>query len=172
MSNVRTETFFDFLPKIMQKIQPGYYAVRREGGVSGEIDFFRVSLPETGQYAGTYKVQTQHGENLLNALIVWPEGHWKCKRGPDGRRGSDLRSRTEVVRGYVQTVLLEALPDLFEAALLYSEEKGVCWRCNTDLTLERSRFYSIGPDCEEKAQWFIMEQIMRKGFFEHHEVEL
>jgi uncharacterized protein DUF6011 len=170
--SVQQETFIEFLPKIIDKIRPGYYAVRRDGGMSADIDFFRVSTPDAGNYRGTYKVQTQHSDHLLNALIVWPEGHWKVKRDEDGNRRRDLEGRTEVLRPYIRRVMLDALPNLFDAALLYAVAKNRCWRCNAALTDADSRFYSIGPECRGKADWFYMEQIMRKGFFEHSEVDL
>jgi hypothetical protein len=152
--------FEEFLPKMREKFRaPGRYAVRR--GNSSVIDFFKVSIPKYGQYNGAWLVKTQHGPTYLDALVVWPDWHWRFRREP-----------IQYFRPYVRQVMLDGLPDVLGAALLYAEEKQVCVRCGHDLTDDESRWYLIGPECEQIWTDFKMRQIMTKGFFEHSEVEL
>jgi hypothetical protein len=58
---------------------------------------------------------------------------------------------TNIRRSEYRTVLqriLDAEPA--QAAILYGQTLGHCWKCNRTLTDELSRKLGIGPDCRAK----------------------
>jgi hypothetical protein len=124
-----------FVDGLIDFIDSGYYAVRRQEG--DPITFMRIARPKTGKAAGAIKVQTQHGPALETRAIKWPSGRWSVF--------------TDTILD--STMLLVA--DTQTAAMLYAEKIGRCMRCNTELTDDRSRHYGIGPDCEKVWTWVI-----------------
>jgi hypothetical protein len=118
---------------LIDMVPDGYYAVQAESGA--HIDFLRISRPKKKQYAGTTKVQTQHGPNLDVEAVLWPKGNWSVYK-----------------HGIVDMLML-LVTDHHGAAVRYAEKKGRCMRCTADLTDKRSRHYGIGPECEMKSGW-------------------
>jgi hypothetical protein len=122
---------------LIEMVPDGYYAVQAESGA--HIDFLRISRPKKRQYAGTTKIQTQHGPNLDVEAVLWPSGQWSIYK-----------------RGVIDMLML-LVADSHTAARRYATKKGRCMRCTADLTDRRSRHYGIGPECEKARPWAIEE---------------
>lgn len=118
---------------LIDLVPNGYFAVQKEAGA--HIDFLRISRPVKKQYAGTVKVQTQHGPSLDIEAVLWPSGKWS------------------VYKWGVVDMLMLLVSDFHTAAKRYASKKGCCMRCTADLTDKRSRHYGIGPECELKDGW-------------------
>lgn len=123
------------LASLMEPIRDGYYATQLEDGA--KINFLRISRPKhrrsgKAHWAGSVKIQTQHGPRLENAAALWPEGRWWI---------GDNR---------VIEMLMLLVVDQSGCAMRYARELGRCCRCNAELTDERSRHYGIGPECEKQ----------------------
>lgn len=110
-------------------VPDAYFAVRPDANVP--FTFVRVSTPTRGKWKGTRKVQTQHGPNLELAAARFPSGKWS------------------IYRDSVLDAMLLIVTDPLGAAMTYAHEIEKCCRCNTQLTDDRSRWYGIGPDCEQ-----------------------
>lgn len=130
---------------LIDLVPSGYFAVQTESGA--HIDFLRISRPTKKQYAGTTKVQTQHGPNLDVEAVLWPSGKWSVYK-----------------RGVIEMLML-LVADIHTAAVRYAEKMHTCMRCNAELTDPRSRHYGIGPECELKMGygWVIEEKDERAG---------
>lgn len=120
----------------LEGLREGYFATRQDS--TRPYTFLRVSLPKKGQFKGSLKVQTVHGSgmgvSLKLALVIYDFG-------------------TEKQRVYwhnmsIEDDLLLVCVDQRGSALAYAEAMGRCMRCNAELTDDRSRWYSIGPECE------------------------
>lgn len=120
---------------LLDGVPEGRYAVRVEEG--SPWTFLRLSRPNRGRYKGTTKVQTQHGPNYDLAWVAWPSG------------------RISVYKYTVEEAILLTIANYREAARQYGRELGRCSRCGLELTDERSRHYSIGPECEKYWPWMI-----------------
>lgn len=125
--------------ELLEKVPDGYFAVREEEG--SPITFLRVSRPTYGMKKDCLKIQTQHAEALDEKWIRWPDG------------------RIYVYSRTIEEVMLILITSYKEAARLYGKELGKCARCNTELTDARSRWLSIGPDCETYWPWFVLERL-------------
>lgn len=121
--------FMDLLKKVPQ----GYFAVREEEG--SPITFLRVSVPARGKMVGRIKVQTQHGANLDTKWILEPDG------------------TINIFSGTIEETMLLLITNYRESAMLYAQELGRCARCNVELTVERSRWLTVGPECEKYWPW-------------------
>lgn len=116
-------------------IKPG-----REGRFAVQADtntpyvFFRITTPKSGQFAGSLKVQTQHGPDFKLALVVWP----------------GVEQRVTVYNKSVEDDLLLVCVDPNGGKIAYGRELHHCGICGKELTDERSRWYGIGPDCETR----------------------
>lgn len=134
---VTVDPRLEMVKALIDLVPNGYYAVQREAGA--HIDFLRISRPTKKQYAGTIKVQTQHGSGYGRRLdveaVLWPSGKWS------------------VYKSGVIDMLLLLVADQHTAAVRYAEKLGCCMRCTADLTDRRSRHYGIGPECETKPGW-------------------
>ena len=131
---------------LIDQIPHGYFAVQKESGAA--IDFIRISRPKPGaktRFAGSTKFQTQHGPRLEVAGVLWPSGQFSIY---------DHR---------LPELLLQVVADYRSCAMLYAEKIGQCMRCNAELTDDRSRFYGIGPECENYWTWAIEAVAERKG---------
>ena len=122
---------------MLARIPEGYYALDLGEG----LRFIRVSRPTRGDYAGTMKVQTIHGQSLR---LVW------------------LLRRTGTMSVYdrsfdIEAHILTLIADHKKAAWEYAKKIGKCARCNTRLTDPRSRHYGIGPECEKHWPEYIDE---------------
>jgi hypothetical protein len=119
---------------LIDLVPDGYYAVQSYEG--GHVDFLRISRPKKRQYAGSIKVQTQHGgfgDGKFNVRAAF----W-------------LGSKTlSVYYEPIVDMLLLLVADHQSAAVRYAEKASRCLRCNAKLTDERSRHYHIGPECEK-----------------------
>lgn len=97
--------------------------------------FMRVSRPKKNRLAGSIKVQTQHSDILSDFAILWPSG--------------SLSERAQSKK--IEQCLLALVSDHQSACLRYAAKINKCCCCNKALTDERSRWYGIGPDCEQKS---------------------
>lgn len=118
-----------FVKGMLDQVKDGYFAVQRDE--TEPLSFVRISTPKTGRYKGGRKIQTQHSEELILRAMLWPSGRWST------------------YIGFNVEQLLLVIADSEYAAITYGREIGRCCRCNAVLTDERSRFYSIGPECEK-----------------------
>ena len=122
---------------IVNMIKPGRYAVIVDIENNDEYIFFRVSRPEKGNDAGTFKVQTQHGEYFTTRLKY------------DANNNLIIQN-SRPIRGYSLAELITLIVlDQRKAALDYGEKAKVCCCCGRNLTDDRSRHYRIGPECEK-----------------------
>lgn len=121
----------------------GYYAAQLDS--TRPYTFFRINRPKSGKLKGAFKVQTQHGPELMLALVIYDE------------------SRLYWHNMSIEDELLLVAIDPNAAAICYSEELKRCMRCNTELTDERSRWFGIGPECTK--HWPHIEPMVedRKG---------
>lgn len=124
----------------------GRYAVRPDSDTP--YTFFRISRPKSGLLKGTLKVQTQHSESYKLTMVVYSEERVVVY---DTRRDEQLKL---------------VLVDPNGAGIAYGRELGRCMRCGKELTDERSRWYSIGPECEKHAPHIIDIVNDSRGSFE------
>lgn len=130
------------LKGLFSVVPTGYFAVQGEES----LVFIRVSQPKSGVYKGTTKIQTQHSDDLIDRVWIWPSGQWKVKSP------------------WIIDVLMVLVVDYQTAAMRYAHEIGKCMRCNKALTDERSRHYGIGPDCEQVWTWVIPTVDEQRGY--------
>lgn len=95
--------------------------------------FIRVARPKTGKQAGNLILQTQHSDFYKPLLTIYPTG------------GVYFWQQSEKL----DMALMMIAADPFTSAINYGRELGCCSRCARELTDERSRYYSIGPECEK-----------------------
>jgi hypothetical protein len=102
-------------------VPAGRYAVRSATG-NNDLDFFRVTRPEEGPWAGRTFVKRVIG------------GH-----------------EDTPVRGAEARKALQAIVDagITEAGILYGQEVGCCFKCHIHLTRSYSRAMGYGPDCAD-----------------------
>lgn len=114
---------------MLLNVPAGRYAVRPDS--NSKHRFFRISRPKTGNMKGSFKVQTQHGEDYKLAMVIWPSGSltWYNMSIED-----DLALVVVNTNG---------------AAIEYGQVIGRCCRCGKELTDDRSRYFGIGPECEK-----------------------
>lgn len=152
-----TDPKTNMIKGLIDSLPDGYYAAQLAEGEP--VTFMRVSRPKRGTFSGTVKVQTIHGENLMNAWVLWPSG--KVSIYSRDREG-------------IKDALLLLLTDYRNAALRYAQLIGKCCRCNMRLTDDHSRHYGIGPICDKIWEWIIVlvdekndgksfEQLRREG---------
>lgn len=139
----------DLLKGMIDLVPDGYYAVQM-GDDETHLDFLRLKRPKSGTktYGGSLKVQTQHGPALELAAVLWGgSGKWS------------------VYKASVVDMLLKVVTDHHGCAERYGQKLGRCMRCNCELTDDRSRYYGIGPECEQKSgwEWAIATMDERKG---------
>lgn len=138
------------LKALIGVVPPGYYAVHPIDSENEEdYTFFRLSIPKSGVYKGCTKVQTQHSDDLIDRVYIWPSGRWTVKSNA------------------VLDDLLLLVTDHHTAARKYAEKIGRCMRCNKALTDDRSRHYGIGPDCEQVWTWVIPTVDEELGYHYH-----
>lgn len=122
--------------ELLNFVPEGYYAVQLDS--ESPLTFLRLIRPKRGKFAGTTKVQTQHGPNLDLAFVVWPD------------------NRVSVYKASSEESILLMISDYQGSARRYAQKIGKCCRCNAPLTDERSRHYGIGPECEQHWPWMIV----------------
>jgi hypothetical protein len=130
----------DMILGLLGMVPDGYYAVTPEDGA--EVTFMRLKRPKHGRQKGCVKVQTQHGPRLTDRWIFFP--------------GSD-RVWLDRSMPQIEDKMLLLIADWRSATKRYATLKGKCCRCNTDLTVKRSRHYKCGPECETHLSWLIEE---------------
>jgi hypothetical protein len=124
---------------MIDQLETGYYAVQADP-MHPHIDFVRVSRMDkearvNSRWRGAVKVQTIHAEDLIERWAYWPD-----------------RDLIYIGNNKIEDILLRLLANKRAAMRLYAEEIGRCCRCNTQLTDERSRHYSFGPECEKHLE--------------------
>ena len=128
----------ELLKGMIDLLPDGYFAVQKEEGAT--VTFLRISRPKKNQYAGSIKVQTQHGPRFEVAAAYW--------------------TATKTFSVYSHSVIepmMLVVTDYKSAALRYARIIEKCCRCNSPLTDTRSRHYGIGPECEQHWPWVIEE---------------
>jgi len=119
---------------MVEHMREGRYAVEiKLPGKPTDWVFIRVSRPTHGQKKGCLVLQTQHSDYYKMLLQVYPSGH----------------IYTAQYNEKLDMALMMVAADPFTAAINYGRELGCCSRCARKLTDERSRYYSIGPECEK-----------------------
>lgn len=135
---------------MVEAMREGRYAV--EVALPGQHKdwvFVRVSRPTRGKKAGCLVLQTQHSDYYKPLLIIYPSGSvWFAQRGEK-----------------LDMALMMIAADPFTSAMNYGRELGCCSRCARELTDERSRHYSIGPECERHWPEIINYVNETKGVF-------
>lgn len=118
---------------MVEAMREGRYAVEVTlPGQHKDWVFVRVSRPTRGKKAGCLVLQTQHSDYYKTLLVIFPSGSvWFAQRGEK-----------------LDMALMMIAADPFTSAMNYGRELGCCSRCARELTDERSRHYSIGPECE------------------------
>lgn len=119
------------LVTLLGGIKDGRYAWRPDADT--RWTFVRITRPKTGEYAGAIKVQTQHGPNLKDRMKVYPDGG----------------GRFDKANHWLERVIIGICMDASQAAIDYGRELEQCCRCGTKLTDDRSKHYTIGPECEK-----------------------
>lgn len=115
--------------EMIKTLRDGRYAVRPDSNTP--YMFIRVTRPKRGNHRGALKIQTQHSEAYKDCIIIWPSG------------------QVSVYDKRVDERLLLLVVDPVTASRNYGKELGRCCSCGRELTDERSRWYSIGPECEK-----------------------
>ena len=132
--------------KIMEEGKQSYYAARVDD--NSPYEFFRISRPVKGKWAGVLKIQTIHGDKLEMFLVIRPDGsHWAVEH---------KRTRFE-------EALTMVVVDPRYAQKKFGEIKRRCCNCGKGLTDDRSLWYGIGPECEQFRQDIIALVIDEKG---------
>lgn len=135
-------------PMLLDIIPTGYYALRLD---DEQHTFIRISRPTKGALAGGIHVQTQHSEGLVSRVIIIPGRQWRF----------NMRRR---VNGVDIVDYLKLLITTHRAAAMeYGSLLDQCCKCNKALTDERSRWYSIGPECEKHNSDYMTEVIDVRG---------
>lgn len=116
--------------------------------------FFRVSRPNKGKRNGKFCVDTQHSDNYRTAFEIDPNGTL--------RKFSNNLKVTE----RLSHAMIGAVINRVEAQINYGVELGRCCRCGRKLTDSRSRWYSIGPECEKHLPDVIERIDETKGSYE------
>lgn len=127
--------------EMLQMIREGRYAIL---GADGRTYFFRLSLIKDRRgmsytqrrLVGALKIQTQHSDDLIDRALIFPNGNVHMR--------SNSMSKERLAES-----LVTILADQRTAAIRYGQELGQCCRCGRTLTDERSRWYGIGPECEQ-----------------------
>lgn len=114
---------------MIREMRDGRYAVQHDD--LDPLKFIRISRPKQGRKRNAIVIQTQHSDDYRDRIIIWPSGRW-----------SILDKR-------VDEYLIYVAADPVTAAIRYGMELGRCSRCGRELTDERSRYYAIGPECEQ-----------------------
>jgi hypothetical protein len=125
----------DMLSVLLKSIPEGYFATQLEDGA--KVNYLRISRPKRNHFAGSIKVQTQHGPRLENAAAFWPSG------------------KVSVYDHRVIDMLMLLVTDYQGCMMRYARLLKHCCRCNAELTDERSQHYGIGPECEKILPWVI-----------------
>ena len=116
-------------------VPDGYFATQSEDGAP--VTFIRLSHPKRNKYAGSLKIQSQHGPRLETDAILWSSGNWSVNRSS------------------IIDPMISLVTDFRSCAMRYSKLIGKCCRCNSPLTDDKSRHYGIGPICDQVWTWVI-----------------
>lgn len=152
--SARVEQTFQYINGDMLKgmLPVGYFAGQLDS--SSRTIFFRVktTAKNSRRYPpDSYLVQQAHGNALglsyTPVCAVWPNGTFK------------------VYDKSLEPELMTVMADHHSAARMFGQLLGHCARCNAELTDERSRYYGIGPECEQHWPWFIPEVEEEKGAY-------
>jgi hypothetical protein len=128
----------DFPTQFALSIPSGRYAWTPEEDTV-PLTFVWVKHYTYGKRNGQTRVRTQHGPNYMDAVTFHPTG------------------KVSLWRPSIGEVLIGIYCDLGGTAKRYARELNMCFRCNTELTLRRSRYYGCGPECEKSVPWYFEE---------------
>lgn len=142
---------------LIEAIREGRFAVSLDG--TDKLHFVRLSVikpTKSGKFrahVGHIKVQTQHSDDLID----------RCRIAPDGQ--VTKLSHTMSLETVTQ-LLLTIITDQKAAAIRYGRALQQCCRCGKTLTDDRSRWYGIGPECENHWPEVIDEVDAEHGVYE------
>ena len=138
-------------PRVMvEQMREGRYAVEVTlPGQPTDWVFVRVSRPTRGKKAGCLVLQTQHSDYYKPLLTIYPSGSVYFFKASEK----------------LDMALMMIAADPYTSAINYGRELGCCSRCARELTDERSRHYSIGPECEKSWPEIINYINETKGVF-------
>jgi hypothetical protein len=142
----------EFILDMIKLVPDGYFAVTPDG-TDSNVTFLRVKRPTSGRLKGCLKVQTQHSEVLDDKFIYFT--------------GSDRIWEKNGYSNEIEEALMFLMADWQGATMRYSRLIHKCCRCNLALTDDRSRWYGIGPDCEQVWPWMIEAIHDSKGVYRH-----
>lgn len=139
------EKTFPFPAQLLFTMHEGNYAVNYRG--SERIDFMRLSIVKPRRsgynyYIGWMRVQTLHGDQWYDRAYIKSDGKYRML---SASMGSDR----------IAEMLSLVIVDMPKAAADFGHMLERCCRCGRTLTDERSRWYAIGPECEQYRPAFI-----------------
>ena len=130
--------------QMLTSIPPGRYAWQPDSETP--LTFVWIKRYTSGKRNGQLRVRSQHGPWYEDELTRLYDG--KVIRWDDE----------------IESVLIGVFCDRFECAQRYAQEMRRCWSCNLELTVGRSRWYGMGPECEKRLAWYIEDVDNKKGF--------
>lgn len=135
----------DILPRhMLDMLKDGRYALRNDA--DDAYIFLRISHPKSGRRAGSFKVQTQHSDELRDVLVI-------------DENNNTMYARNSLIKGMkIADILVSLIPEQHKAAVLYGQRLEQCCRCGRKLTDSRSRYYGIGSECETVWPW-VLDQV-------------
>lgn len=137
---------------MVENMREGRYAVPIPGAAGDEKDrhiFLRVWRPKSGKRKDQLLIRTQHSDDYRDFITIYPGGRvWFAK-----------------LTDQLDMALMMIAADPYTAIMKYAEILKVCGRCGKQLTDERSRWYGIGPECEQHWPEVIERVNQNKGPF-------
>lgn len=115
---------------MVEQLKAGRYAARPDSNTP--YTFIRIARPTFGKNKGNLLIQSQHSDAYKTCAVIYPSG------------------RVYVTDRRIDQALLLVAIDPMMSAIRYGQELGRCSSCGKKLTDERSRWYSIGPECEKR----------------------
>lgn len=157
--------------RLMGTLDDGYYAWQPDTDTAlvfikiKERKVARTASRRRGQrftnLKGSRVISSQHGPDYTEEAFIFPSGDSGYLRDGCGYEGQPHNIRGSVVT--LEDALLGIIADRYRCARAYALEKGRCCRCHLDLTDKRSRWYGIGPDCEQVWPSYLEEVDNEKG---------
>lgn len=137
MTHMLQKVADDFPVQFAQGIPAGRYAWHAAGGEP--LQFIWIKDYKSGKRNGQRRIRTQHGPWYEDAVTFHPTG------------------KISLWKPQIAEVLVGVGCDIQNCAKTYARELGVCFRCNSELTDDRSRYYGCGPECEKIVPWYFEE---------------
>lgn len=136
----------DQLSAMLMNTKDGRYAVKMHA--DDPFKFIRLSRPNRGKARDYLKIQSQHAEALASVGLI--------------HTSLEPRKRYLYAPSYIPYLRMLAC-DPTTAAMDYGREMRRCSRCGIQLTDDKSRWFSIGPECEKHWPDIIAMVLDKKG---------